>query len=315
MLNALLMTVVVFLGMLVCGEIGRRIGLGHRARNPRKKLAEGSGAAEAAVFALLGLLIAFTFSGAASRFEDRRHLVTDEANAIGTAYLRIDLLPADARPELRRLFRRYTEVRASTYQQNQSVFARFLAGENQGPVAERLAQAATLQQAIWQRAIAALDRPDAPPRATVVLVPALNEMIDITTTRVMATRNHPPIIVFFLLVGFGLVGSVLVGYHVRQRQARLVPLHPVCSDPVADDVRDRRPGISASRIDPGEFRPDPGRTRANHAMNDLEWPGESVPGIWRCRNRRGAGRIDAVIEACCPPQDRPWIRSPAVRAC
>ena len=61
-------------------------------------LAKGSGAAEAAVFGLLGLLIAFTFSGAASRFEDRRHLITEEANAIGTAYLRIDLLPGDAQP-------------------------------------------------------------------------------------------------------------------------------------------------------------------------------------------------------------------------
>jgi len=213
MLNVMVSVVLVFLGMLVCGELGRRIGLGHRARDPRRKLAEGAGAAEAAVFALLGLLIAFTFSGAASRFEDRRHLVTDEANAIGTAYLRLDLLPAEAQPELRRLFRRYTDVRASTYRkQDQTVFARFLAGENQGVVAERLAQAAILQHAIWQRAITALDRPDTPARATVVLVPALNEMIDITTTRVMATRNHPPLIVFLLLVGFGLVGSVLVGY-------------------------------------------------------------------------------------------------------
>lgn len=212
MLNAMLSTMAVFLGMLACGEIGRRVGVRHRARDPEKKLAEGAGAAEAAVFALLGLLIAFTFSGAASRFEDRRHLVTDEANAIGTAYLRVDLLPADAQPDLRRLFRRYTDVRASTYQHDQSVFARFLAGENQGPVAARLAQAAALQQDIWNRAISALRRPDASPQATVVVVAALNDMIDITTTRVMATRNHPPLIVFLLLVSLGLVGAVLVGY-------------------------------------------------------------------------------------------------------
>src|SRR6476469_4199228 len=121
----MLSVVFVFIGMLACAEMGRRLGLGHLAREP-KKLAEGAGAAEAAVFGLLGLLIAFTFSGAASRFEDRRHLVTEEANAIGTAYLRVDLLPADAQPELRRLFRRYTDVRASTYRrQDQSVFARF----------------------------------------------------------------------------------------------------------------------------------------------------------------------------------------------
>ena len=210
--RGLLSTVGVFLGMLVCGEIGRRIGARRLARDP-KKLAEGAGAAEAAVFALLGLLIAFTFSGAASRFEDRRHLVTEEANAIGTAYLRLDLLPADAQPELRQLFRRYTQVRASTYMTaNQPAGSRFIAGESQGAVKARLAEAAALQQVIWNRAITALRRPETPGPAMVAVVPALNDMIDITTTRVMATENHPPIIVFLLLIGLGLVGALLVGY-------------------------------------------------------------------------------------------------------
>src|SRR5678816_3372464 len=107
MLKAWLSVAVVFFAMLACGEIGRRIGSLRVARDP-EGLAKGTGAAEAAVFGLLGLLIAFTFSGAASRFEERRHLVTQEANAIGLSLIRIDLLPDDAQPELRRLFRRYT---------------------------------------------------------------------------------------------------------------------------------------------------------------------------------------------------------------
>lgn len=220
MLKAWFFVALVFLAMLVCGEIGRRIGARRLARDP-EGLAKGAGAAEAAVFGLLGLLIAFTFSGAASRFEDRRHLVTDEANDIGTAYLRLDLLPADAQPELRRLFRRYTEVRAATYQdREQSTSARFLLGENQGVVETRLAEATALQQVIWTRAITALRRPDTTPQATVALVPALNAMIDITTTRVMATRNHPPVVVFLLLVGLGLVGAVLVGYGTSANKVR-----------------------------------------------------------------------------------------------
>jgi len=77
----------------------RTVDAGSFACRARK----GASAAEAAVFGLLGLLIAFTFSGAASRFEDRRHLITTEANAIGTAYLRIDLLPADTQPEIKDL--------------------------------------------------------------------------------------------------------------------------------------------------------------------------------------------------------------------
>jgi hypothetical protein len=63
---------------------------------------------------LIGCL--FTFSGTASRFEDRRHLVAEETNAIGTAYLRLDLLSADTQPDLRDLFRRYVDTRANTYQ-------------------------------------------------------------------------------------------------------------------------------------------------------------------------------------------------------
>jgi hypothetical protein len=110
-LIALLTSVGLFLGILAFLEIGRRIGIMRLAHNP-EGLAKGGSAAEGAVFALLGLLIAFTFSGAASRFEDRRHLITEEANDIGTAYLRIDLLPSDTQPELRELFRRYTDLRS-----------------------------------------------------------------------------------------------------------------------------------------------------------------------------------------------------------
>jgi len=51
--------------------------------------------------ALLGLLLAFTFSGASSRFDARRHLIIEETNAIGTAYLRLGMLPAAAQPALR----------------------------------------------------------------------------------------------------------------------------------------------------------------------------------------------------------------------
>ncbi len=95
--NFSMITLLLFAGLLlallVAAEIGRRIGIARIARDP-EGLPKGVGAVEGAVFALLGLLLAFSFSGAASRFEDRRHLITAETNAIGTAYLRIDLLPA-----------------------------------------------------------------------------------------------------------------------------------------------------------------------------------------------------------------------------
>ena len=100
--------------MLVCLELGHRLGTRRALREGEPEHA-GFGIVEGAVFALLGLLMAFTFSGALSRFDERRKLIVDEANAIGTAYLRIDLLPAAAQGELRAGFRGYLDARLAAY--------------------------------------------------------------------------------------------------------------------------------------------------------------------------------------------------------
>jgi hypothetical protein len=190
-----------FLGMLVLLEAGRRIGERRLTADPDGARI-GVGAVEGAVFALLGLLIAFTFSGAASRFEGRRELVIEEANAIGTAWLRLDLLPANAQPSLRDLFRQYVDSRLETY--------RKLPAETAAE--EELARSTALQGQIWRQAVAACEAKRDPP-TTSLLLPALNAMIDITTTRTMVGRHmHPPAIVFALLGGLVLGGALLVGY-------------------------------------------------------------------------------------------------------
>lgn len=204
-----------FLGMLLLSEIGRRIGLAAQARDP-EGLNKGTGAAEAAVFGLLGLLLAFTFSGAASRFEARRHLITEEANAIGTAYLRVALLPADAQPGMREQFRHYLDLRVSTYRDSNDAAA----------TQAKLDKAALLQTQIWNRAVAATRRPDSPPPTSILLFPALNDMFDITTTRVAATRNHPPMVIFLLLGALCLVSALLVGIGTSLNRVRIW-LHPI----------------------------------------------------------------------------------------
>jgi hypothetical protein len=104
-----------FAGILACLEIGYRIG--HYSSGKYSKAAhEGIGVIEAAIFALLGLLLGFSFSGGTSRLEAKRQLVVQEANAIGTAYLRLDELPANEQPEMRRLFREYLDARLSVYE-------------------------------------------------------------------------------------------------------------------------------------------------------------------------------------------------------
>src|SRR3977135_2316934 len=101
-------------GILVLLEIGRRIGLRQLAEEG-ESASKGLGAIEGAIFGLLGLILAFSFSGALTRFDARRHLVVEEANDIGTAWLRIALLPADGQPHMRDLFRRYLDSRIEAY--------------------------------------------------------------------------------------------------------------------------------------------------------------------------------------------------------
>jgi hypothetical protein len=205
---AMLLTAVLFVGMLITFEIGRRIGVARLKRDP-EGLTKGAGAAEGAVFALLGLLLAFTFSGAASRFEARRFYIDSEANAIGTAYLRLDLLAEESQPPLRELFRRYTDNRTTVYH-----------GSDLEAMKGKLVEGAALQTEIWKQAVAACRLPGAASQATMLLLPALNEMIDITATRVTVTNNHPPGIIYLLLVTMSLIGAMLVGYGTSANKDR-----------------------------------------------------------------------------------------------
>ena len=188
------------LAMLLMIEIGRRVGARHRALDPQGAR-EGVTALEGAVFALLGLMVAFTFSGAATRFDSRRQLLVQEANAIGTAYLRIDLLPAAAQPALRDGFRRYVDSRLATYRALPDI-----AAADAG-----LARSAQIQNEMWTNAVAAT-REGASPHAAMLFLPALNEVIDSLTTELMASRTHPPVIIFVMLAVLALVSSLLAGY-------------------------------------------------------------------------------------------------------
>ena len=111
------------------------------------------------MFALLGLLIAFTFSGAAVRFDQRRSLIVQETNDIGTAYLRLDLLPPSAQPALRDLFRRYLDSRLEVYRRLPDIEA----------ARAELARSNELQGEIWSRAVAASRMNEAPPAANMLL--------------------------------------------------------------------------------------------------------------------------------------------------
>jgi hypothetical protein len=195
--------------MLLLLEVGRRLALRRLATHPEAPEG-GRGTIEGSVFALFGLLIAFTFSGAGSRFDAKRQLISEEANAVGTAYLRLELLPEASQPALRASFRDYLRARLETYRDLTD-----LAAAKAG-----LARSGELQRAIWTAAVAASRQEGAHPDAGKLLLPALNEMIDITTTRTMATRIHPPRIIYALLFLLGLGCALLAGYGMTARKSR-----------------------------------------------------------------------------------------------
>lgn len=203
----------VFIAMLVLLEAGRRIGMRDYAKHP-ENAGKGLGPLEGAVFGLMGLMIAFTFSGAGSRFDAKRRLIADEANAIGTAYLRLNLLPAGAQPKLRESFRQYLDSRLDFY--------RSLADD---AAAAKVAndRAASLQDGIWNQAVEATRQVSREANAnaiTSLVLQSLNEMIDITTTRTVALRLHPPAPVYWMLVVLVLSCSLLAGYQSAARKTR-----------------------------------------------------------------------------------------------
>jgi len=179
--------------------IGRWVG-SMRAAQETERERVGLVTVETALYALLGLMIAFTFSGASNRFDTRRAQTVQEANAIGTAYLRLDLLPAAAQPALRMKFRAYTDSRMAVYG----------ALPDKAASEAHAARAVKWQAEIWTDSIAALR--NAPPQASLLVIPALNDMIDITTTRTIALQTHTPEVILGALVVLTLACALLVGY-------------------------------------------------------------------------------------------------------
>ncbi len=142
-------------------------------------------------------------------------MAVEETNAIGTAYLRIDVLPFDAQPELREKLRRYADARLAFYRKLAAV------DEAKG----ELARAAALQHEVWALAVVACQRVTSPAVTTLVLS-ALNNMIDMTTTRTVALESHPPAIIFVMLGALVLTCALLAG-HAMAAAGRRHWLHSI----------------------------------------------------------------------------------------
>jgi hypothetical protein len=194
-------------GVLLSIDVGHRIGIRSRLRNPLS-VQTVHPTIEASVFGLMGILIGFTFYGAASRFDIRRNLTVKEANAIGTAYLRLDLLAGETQPPLREDFREYLRSRLAVYRQIPDFKG----------VKAALERSTALQEKIWRKTVEAA-KETGPSEKSLVLT-SLNEMIDITTDRTVALKTHPPAAVFAMLALTVITSSALAGYTMSPSPVR-----------------------------------------------------------------------------------------------
>lgn len=198
--NQLVLGLVCFGLMLIASEagfhLGRRSGT-HTAKDARPQHLT----VEAGILGILGLLLGFTMSMALTRFEVRKHLVLEEAQAIGSAYLFTQLLPVEEGKGIADLLRAYTDVRIRGTDAR-DVYKQITAARQ---------EAGRLQEAFWQRAVAYGQKEPNVVRAG-LLLQSLKEVIQLDAARWMAFQDHVPAMVICAIAIVGLLAVMTVGY-------------------------------------------------------------------------------------------------------
>jgi hypothetical protein len=186
----------VFAGAAISFETGFRVGQRRAARGDDSF--PHLGTIQGAILGLLGLLLGFSFAGASSRYVDQLDIIVDEANAIGTAALRMDLLEPDERTHLRGLFREYTQERVELLGSIQST--------NLSAVRQK---SEAIQNKIWITVAAIVtERPE----LGVVLLPPVNDVIDLHAVRMAAIDRHLPFLVLAALLVCSTVALFALGF-------------------------------------------------------------------------------------------------------
>jgi hypothetical protein len=204
--------VATLVGFLAASEVGRRVG-----RLARRRKHENVATVEGAILGLLALIIGFTFALGLSRFEAKRSAILAEANAIGTAALRAELLPSARATEALELFGEYAKLRLAD-----SVIGPHRTEE---AVAAAVERSNAIQGALWRhaRSLAAEDDGMVP---TGLFIQSLNDMFDNQEARLAAVASGIPEVVLVALHGIALVASFFVGYAAgMEQQTSRVPTY------------------------------------------------------------------------------------------
>ena len=200
-LDGFQISVGLFVALIGASFLGFRMGR-YFARRGRAALQAQVQTIEAAMLTLLALLLAFTFSIAASRFDSRKQVCVQEANAIGTTYLRASLMPrSESVTQLRGLLRQYVDMRIDVY-------THYLTPEARKLQKQRVSD---LQRDMW--GIVAASSRDQPMNVAVTLiVRAMNDLIDLAETQSALFENHVPENILIFLFALAIVVISVVSY-------------------------------------------------------------------------------------------------------
>ncbi|WP_459558634.1 bestrophin-like domain [Lacunimicrobium album] len=194
--------------MFFADEIGFRYGYRHRKQEDDESRSVG-GTLKGSVFGLVALLLAFSFSATTSRHEIRQRLVLDQANAIGTCYLRAGLLADPYELRMKDALRQYVDLRLELFDLNlqQEVYD------------EKISRINSILTQLWE-IVEETNRSDQELVRTSQIIPAANEVIDLSSTRAWANRNHLPNSVLMLLLVSVILSSLLQGHSSGQSARR-----------------------------------------------------------------------------------------------
>ena len=185
-------------------ELGHRLGLRIQSRLAPPTV----GSVTSTVLALMGLVLAFSFSNAATRLDAARQTILNEASAADTAWARVDLASADKQAELRDLMRKYVDSRLGAYAslQDRAAYDR------------HVAQGAVLMARMWTAAVASTEQTPTPNRT--LLLTAVNALSGATAARTLSLGTHLPDPVLIFLFGIVFVGTFLTGLSLATPEGR-----------------------------------------------------------------------------------------------
>lgn len=208
-----LVAIALTLGMILMVEIGWRVGVTVRAKFAVSRI-NASDTFMAAIFGLLALVIAITFSGASDRFDKRRDLIINELTTMSSAYLSVDLIKAEDQANLRELFKKYVDLRLEVYKKPIQL-------EDQAKIFQ---QRIDVGNQIWQTAFKSVNNIHAINFADKLIaakiLPSITAMFDAADYQRMAMQMHPPPEMWALLFLLAFVGSLVAGYIMGVEERR-----------------------------------------------------------------------------------------------